>query len=278
MLVAAVIHATWNLFNKQAASGGAPFAWMVAAAATLLYAPPAVVLISVTRPHLGWLDLGFIAGSAVLHTAYFLLLQRGYGHGDLSLVYPLARGTGPLLASLVAIPLFAERPGPWGLAGIVLVAGGVFALGLPDRSSIRPTPAAFGYGLATGVFIASYTLWDKHAVDALAIAPLLLMWGTDLGRCVLVAPLALRRRDQLPRLWRTYRWQVVGAGLLSPLAYILVLTAMSVSPVSAVAPMRELSVLVGVVLGGRLLAEGNLRRRLPAAVAIAGGIVAIAAG
>jgi drug/metabolite transporter (DMT)-like permease len=276
--VAAVAHASWNLFSKQAAAAGTiAFVWMITALATAAYAPVLAVYLAVTHPHLRTLAWVFIAGTALLHIGYFLTLQHGYTSGDLSLVYPLARGSGLLLSSFAAIPLYAEHPGPAGVAGILLISGGVIVLSLPDGAALRGT-AVIGYGLTTGVFIAGYTLWDKYAVASLHVPPLLEDVSAGAGVALVLAPLALRDTARLGLLWRDYRGQVLGAAILSPLAYILVLTALVFSPVSAIAPAREVSVLVGVMLGRRLLGEQNLGRRLAAAAAITAGVVAIAVG
>jgi len=138
-----------------------------------------------------------------------------------------------------------------------------------------PRGTALACGLLTGVFIAGYTLWDKYAVATLGIPPLLEEVAAGAGVTLLLAPLAARNTGRLVLLWRDYRLQVLGAAILSPLAYLLVLTALVFSPVSSIAPAREVSVLVGVLLGRRLLGEGSLRRRLVAAAAIAAGVTAI---
>jgi drug/metabolite transporter (DMT)-like permease len=130
----------------------------------------------------------------------------------------------------------------------------------------------------TGTFIASYTLWDKYAVSTLRVPPLIQGYASLPVMALVLAPSALRQRGRTARVWRGYRRQVTGAAVLSPLAYILVLIAMSFTAVSAVAPAREVSVLAGVLLGRRLLGEGNLARRLAAAAAIAAGIICIAVG
>ena len=114
----------------------------------------------------------------------------------------------------------------------------------------------------TGTFIASYTLWDKYAVSTLKVPPLIQGYASLPVMALVLAPSALRQRERTARVWRRYRRQVTGAAVLSPLAYILVLIAMSFTAVSAVAPAREVSVLAGVVLGRRLLGEGSLARRL----------------
>lgn len=274
---ASVAHASWNLLSKQASRvGGAGFVWLVAAFGALIYAPLVLGYLLLTGMSFGAPELLFLAGTAVLHTGYYLMLQRGYQVGDLSVVYPVARGTGPLLAGFAAIWLFGERPGLSGVLGILLITGGVLALGLPDRRSGGGLAAGIGYGVLTGLLIASYTLWDAHAVSGLAVPALLLAWSADFGRATLLAPVASRRRAELRTLWRDYRRQVLGTAVLAPLSYLLILIALSRYPVSTIAPARESSVLLGVLLGGTLLAEGHLLRRLPAAAAIAAGILAIA--
>lgn len=98
VLLSAVLHATWNLFAKRA-GGGAAFVLLLNVVAVVVFAPLVVILLLVDKPHIGLAELGMMVGSAVLQSAYFVLLLRGYRIGDLSLVYPLARGTGPLVAT-----------------------------------------------------------------------------------------------------------------------------------------------------------------------------------
>jgi drug/metabolite transporter (DMT)-like permease len=273
VLGAAVAHAGWNLFSKQAAAeDSVVFLWLVASCSVVLWAPIAIL----TGPAPTPLQTLAMCASAVLHLGYFMMLQRGYRHGDLSLVYPLARGTGPMLSSVAAIVLLGERPGLVEGAGIVLIGIGIFALGLPRGEAARPPLAAVGFGLATGLFIAAYTILDSASVKNLAVTPVLLLLFGEAGQALLLAPVGISRRALAGPLWRAHRWRIVGTAVLSPLSYILVLTALKVAPVSAVAPMREVSVLLGVILGGRLLAEGQLARRMLAAGIIVGGAVAIA--
>jgi drug/metabolite transporter (DMT)-like permease len=280
VLAAAGVHATWNLLAKRT-GGGAAFIWMTCLASGLFYAPLAAALAWWQRPAIGPLHVLVMAGSAVLHTGYFLLLMRGYRAGDLSLVYPLARGTGPALATAAAVAFLGERPTTMALAGAALVVLGVFGLTGGPRIFARRHPAAgraVAYGLATGLLIAGYTLWDKQAVAALLIPPVIMDWGANVGRVALLSPLAARGWDQVRLHWRVHRIETLGVGLLAPLSYILVLTAMVFTPVSYVAPAREVSILVAAVLGTRVLAEADGARRLAAAAAIAAGVVALALG
>jgi drug/metabolite transporter (DMT)-like permease len=145
---------------------------------------------------------------------------------------------------------------------------------------LRATGArkAVAFALVTGTFIAAYTLWDKQAVSKFAVAPILLDWGQNLGRSLLLTPFALRHWQSALNEWRTHRFEAVGVALLVPLSYILVLTAMQFTPVSYVAPAREISILIGTVMGTHFLSEGDVRRRLIAAGAMVLGVVGLALG
>ncbi len=275
VVAAAVIHAAWNLVAKRA-GGGVVFVWLFATAGSLLYAPLAAAVAAWQRPHIGAAQLMFVAGTAALHLAYFLLLQRGYRLGDLSLVYPLARGTGPILATAAAVAFLGERPGPVGLAGAGLIGGGIMLLATGRAGWRRPNAGrAALYALLTGVFIAAYTLWDKRAVTAAAIPPVLLDWGGNVGRVALLAPAALARRATMADVWRQHRREILLVAALSPLSYILVLSAMTFTAVSYVAPAREISILIGVLMGAHLLKEGDTGRRVAAAGAMAAGLIAL---
>lgn len=280
VLTAAVLHAAWNLLAKRAqAADTVAFVWLTTVMSAAVYLPVvAVWLIAVplSQP-LTAFDLAFIAGTAVIHSAYFLLLQRGYRAGDLSLVYPLARGTGPLIASIAAVLLLGERPGVLGWIGIAGIVAGIF-VAAGARLHVARARISVGYGLATGASIAAYTLWDKHAVSALAIAPVVYEVGHFCVQTVLMAPLVARgaRRAALGPTWRTFRAEILGVAVLSPLGYVLVLSALVFAPVSVVAPAREVSIVFGALLGARLFGEGDARRRVAGSVLILTGIAALA--
>jgi drug/metabolite transporter (DMT)-like permease len=131
VLASAFTHATWNLLAKRVA-GGAAFLWLVFVVTAVLWAPIAAVALVLTHPVLGATALALVAGTAALNTLYFVFLTAGYRAGDLSLVYPLARATGPLLATVAAIALFGERPTPLAVFGALAILIGA-ALGYPVR-------------------------------------------------------------------------------------------------------------------------------------------------
>jgi drug/metabolite transporter (DMT)-like permease len=297
VLIAAVLHATWNYCAKRA-GGGLPFVWLVGAIICTCYLPVLGIYWIWHQPSPSWPALLWILGSGVLKTSYSLFLQRGYRHGDFSLIYPLARGTGPLISTLAAIILLGERPSPLAIGGGLVIVASIFwltggfetVLSLvrrsPDPAIVKDAPAAthsraftsINYGLISGVFIASYTLWDRHGVATLAIAPLLYDAGTAYTQLALLSPFAVRRWPEVRREWQTNRRWAFGVALLSPIAYVLILTAMSFTPVSYIAPAREVSIVIGAFIGARLLREAHGRRRLLAAAAMAAGVIALALG
>lgn len=255
------------------------FVWLCSALSAAIYGP--IVIIAIVA---GWVPLradaiaaGMVAGTGLIHIAYFMLLQHGYRAGDISLVYPLARGTGPLLASIAAIAWLGERPGPFGLAGIGAIVAGAFLASGGGRPGHHARTSIF-YGAGTGATIAAYTLWDKLAVTTFAISPLPYDLGRHLVQAVLMAPAAFRRRTGLGDVWRTARFESLAIAVLSPLAYILVLFALKIAPVSLVAPAREVSIVIGTLLGARLFGEGQIVRRTVAACLMFAGILALAAG
>ncbi len=276
VLVAAFVHAAWNLLTKRAV-GGIAFAFLINALSTLIYTPFTIGVLLLKHPNINFIALLMIVGSALLHIAYFLVLQRGYSWGDFSMVYPLARGTGPLLSTIAAIVILGERPTPIALLGILFIGVGVFILiGDPRKFWHNNARTAVIYGVLTGMLIAAYTLWDKYAVSQFQVSAILLNYGCDLFETLLLIPFALYQRDQVRLEWNTHKFEALGVALLSPLAYILVLTAMVFTPVSHVAPIRELSILVGATLGARFFSEREVMRRLFASVVMVLGVILLA--
>ena len=280
VLTAAVLHAIWNLFAKKA-GGGLTFVYLIGLINVVLYIPVVAIYVAWWHPVLSWPMVAWIAGSGVLKTGYGLFLQRGYRTGDFSLIYPLARGTGPLLSTLAAILFLGERPSLIALAGGLVIIAGILVLTdgtklwREDRRHLRTAARA---GVTAGVFIAAYTIWDRHGVAGLAIAPVIYDAGTSLTTVCLLTPFALRRQDELARHWREHRLHAAGVSVFSSLAYILVLTALRFTPVSYIAPAREVSIVIGAFLGSRVLKEAQGRRRFWASGAMAAGIVALALG
>ena len=283
VLAAAVLHAVWNLAAKRIRSGGTQFVWLYYTVSAVILLPVTVVLLIVEpqRPQWSWLLAAVV--TSVLHVAYGVVLQRGYRVGDLSIVYPVARGAGPLLSVLAAVLVLGERPGWLGLLGAFLVITGVLVIstgrggGAHDPAAAKARRAGILYGLLTGAMIAGYTLWDAHSVTGIGMPPVVYFGLGSVIQSVMLVPGALAARDEVSRIWRDQRGEVLIVALLSPLAYILVLFALTMAPVSLVAPARELSIVLGGLAAWLVLGERDAVRRLAGSVIVLSGIAAIAA-
>ena len=285
IILAGLIHASWNIVAKKA-GGDARFAFFTSVLMMLFWAPLGWWVGRDAVPLWGVREWAFIGVSGVLHVLYFVILLRGYRKSDLTVVYPMARGSGPLLASLAAIVLLGEQITALGLLGIAGVVGGVFLIaGGPGLLRAAHDPQArarvhkgMAYGLLTGVFIASYTVVDGYAVKVVLMSPLLIDYMGNFVRVALLAPAVLRDLPTAAVLWRTQWRYALLVGVVSPVAYVLVLYAMQQAPLSHVAPAREVSMLFAALIGGHLLGEGDRVARILGALCIAAGVTALALG
>ena len=256
VLAAALAHATWNLLLKRS---GRPliYTWNICVAGTIATLPMALYVLSGSTITLtGW---GFFLGTAIIHAFYFTLLAQAYEHGDMSLVYPLARGMGVALTPIGAVLILGEHislPQGLGIAGIVL---GLLILQIPPDLSRQTLAAHFRpaagliFAIVTGMTIATYSLWDKVGVSH--VPPLLYVTGAFLGPAITMSWLLRRRVKELIGTWRANPVTMGAGAVLSPLAYSLALVALSIAQVSQVAPLREVGVVIGTVLGIIVLAR-----------------------
>ncbi len=269
VLLAAVMHASWNALVKASRERWLTFA-VVSATGAVAYLPVALWLGLPSLP-----SLRFVAISATIHVFYYSFLLSGYRFGDLGQVYPIARGTGPLIVALASAPLAGEVLGAPVLAGVALVSVGIFALATRTGAASR---RAVGFALATGLCIAGYTLADGLGVRASGsklgyVAWLHLAIGSPFSSVVLVA-----RRRELARFWALAGWRAVGGGLVAAAAYSLVIWAMSGAKLAYVASLRETSVILAALIGALALGEPFGRRRVAAAALVAFGIVLMSVG
>lgn len=278
VVLAAFVHAMWNLLSKRASSVGPIFVFAYNLIACVAYAPWVIYLIAQQTIQWDRSVFGFIVFSGLIHLAYSLSLQRGYQRADFSVVYPVARGTGPMLSTIGAVLLLGERPPIQVIAGLMAVVVGIALIATQGRLEAFRKPGGLTgikWGTITGGLIASYTVVDAYAVKALGIAPVVLDWFSNLLRFFLLAPLVIADPSRARAAMRGYWFLAVGVGLLSPLSYILVLTALNMgAPLSVVAPMREMSMMVGAVMGMVILRETvGLWRILGCAILIVGVIL-----
>lgn len=288
VLVAALLHATWNVAAKKA-GGNHHFVLMGALLIVVIWAPVGLWAAWDVVPGWGALEWALIVASAVTHLVYFNVLLKGYRESDLTVVYPVARGTGPLLSSLGAMLLLAEWPSLVGLAGLAGIVGGIWLIaGGPalwhkaheahDPAQRARVRAGLGWGALTGVLIAGYTLIDGYAVKVVLVSPILVDYLGNLARIPFQLPSALKDRAGFAAAWRgQWRYALLMA-VISPLAYVLVLYAAQMAPLSHVAPAREVSMLFAALIGGRLLGEADRGWRLAGAALMAVGVIALAIG
>ncbi len=281
LLLAALLHALSNVLIKLSRDKLA-FTWWMLTAWTIIGFP--LIFFVGHPPPIGWL---LILVSGLLEAFYFITLTRAYALGDLSQVYPLARGSAPLFVLLWALLLLHEHPSLAGVGGILLVVGGLYLVNLPaladwKRPLLGFKSSAARWALSTGVLISLYSSVDKVGVRYVDPLPYLYLF-------LVVAWIALsaqwfnpvRRlalRGELQPAPRSRGLRVVAVALLGTGAYALVLAALRLSPVSYVSPIRELSVVIGAWIGVRFMGERGGRPRIFAALLVALGIIVIALG
>lgn len=279
---AAVLHVAWNVLLKTAGDPLRAAAVGMLSASALIVPGAAIGWWLSGRPAIPPEAIGLGAASGVLEAAYFAFLAAAYRRGDLSVVYPIARGTAPLLAVAVGIGVLGERLGPEGIAGVAALLVGLLALQRPWRFLRRSGPGsgdpAVGFALATGVMIASYSAVDR--VGARVVEPWLyagLIWAfcsIFLWAWIWISGRweAGRRGVQTESARLDVRRAAIG-GWITLAAYLLILFAFSVAPLTAVAPLRESAIVLASGWGTLRLGEGSGGRE--AAIRIAASALVV---
>jgi drug/metabolite transporter (DMT)-like permease len=272
-LGAAFLHATWNVLLAGARDSEAATAVATLAGVALL-APVALATGGVTDA-----ALPFAAGSSVLHVAYLALLARAYAGGEVSVVYPVSRGTAPVLILVFGAVVLAEGASAAQVAGVLCVAVGVFLVGRRSPAHPLEHTAVAGrdllFGLAIALTIAAYTLVDAEGVDH-AQAPAYLFLLLAPSAAVYAAALALAGQGPKLRAELRPRAFVTGACLVG--AYGCVLAALRLADAAPVAAVRESSVVIAALLAAAFLHERVDGRRLAGAILVAVGVAGVALG
>lgn len=282
VLLAAACHTCWNLIVKKAASAQ-HFVLLTSMLASVVWSPVLWLETDVVS-RMGALQWSVLVATAVLNILYLRTLMHGYAVSDLSVVYPIARGSGPLLASIGAVALFGERLSFISACGALAVVGGVFLIaGGPrlwrrahDPAHHKLVRCGIVWGFLTGSCIAGYSVLDAYAVNTLVVPPLLVIYVGNVLRVPMLLPFAMRDMRVLTTSFRLHWRAGLVYAVLAPLGYLLVLYAMKIAPLSHVAPAREVSMLFAALLGGGLLGEGDRTLRLAGAVCIAVGVIMLA--
>ncbi len=271
---AALCHSVWNLALKtetrrlQVA--------LAAMTASVLLATPVLAIYRVRDVDAtGWL---LVLASAAFETAYFLSLSKAYELGDLSLVYPVARGTAPLVVTPIAIVALGERPSAQGLVGVALVVLGIWGSHASGLGGARSSPRgrrALGFAVLTGLMTAGYSLVNKLGVAAVPVP--LYAFLVMLVNTALVWLVVLRRHGAIQPADLRGRWaRAALIGVLLMATYVAILVAMSLAPVTYVVAAREVSIVLGALLGAFVLKERHPGARIAGAAVIFAGVVVLA--
>ncbi|MFQ5915154.1 MAG: EamA family transporter [Nitrospinota bacterium] len=279
VLSSAVFHVAFNYLTKSTAHKAA-FLWLMHAVFALAYLPVYLFMgYGLSWPWMGWACL---FGSGLIHTVYYWALGRSYEFGDLSLVYPLSRGTAVLLVAFFSVLFVGERPSALGSAGIASVLVGIYGLHLRSGSwkgVLRPFPPhrtpGWSWALLTGAAVGAYSLLDKVGVGF--ISPAAYLYLLFLAAALFFAPVAFRGgKRPVAETWRDEPGRVIAVGVCIPLAYLLILTAFTLAPVAYVVASREVRLVLGTLAGAFLLREGQVGYRLAGSVFILLGVILLA--
>lgn len=274
LLLAAVLHAGWNLLVKRAGEKQI-FIWWALLVGVVCFSP--LVVFGAALPGRAW---PYMLGSGALEAVYFIALTLAYKLGDFSLVYPLARGAAPALLAVWAALFLGEHPTSFGLLGLGVLLLGLLVVGSgawwSQRKAARVSLAPIGAALLVSLAISLYTVIDGAAVRFVSPAPytvVVLSLST-----VMTAPAVLARYGQKAMLaeWRANWLRIVLVGVLSMVTYLLVLYAYTQAQVNYAGAIREVSVVFGALAGWLWLNEGFGRQRAVGAVLIFAGILVIA--
>ena len=275
VIIAAFLHALWNYLAKKSRHKMA-FIWWFILFAVVLYLPMFWFFFREAKiSALGW---ACIVATGTLHTLYFFFVGRSYRQGDLSVVYPLARGFGPFWVPILAVILLHERLSGPGIIGIGLVVAGIYVIHLKSFSAktvFEPFTAirqpASVWALLTGCTIAAYSLVDKVGIQF--VQPPVYIYFMFLIPLLLLTPYVLiKEQAVLKEEWQLNKGPIMVAGFLVVFTYLLVLFAMQTSNVSYVVAARELSIVFSALFGTFWLQEGYSKTRLTGAVLIAVGV------
>jgi drug/metabolite transporter (DMT)-like permease len=276
ILLSAVFHVSWNAISKRSADK-IIFFWLSGIAASAFLLPVLMGYwqeISLT----GWL---LIVLSSAFEAIYLLCLAAAYETGDLSLAYPLSRGSVPLFVLILATVFIGERVTALGIIGIILSVLGIYVLhlrSLQRKALLAPFAAlrqrATQFALLAGICTAIYSTIDKRGVTFVnpMLYTTLIFWGYSL----LLTPFMLRKRTAIAHEWREGKWRILAVGMLSVITYLLVTYVLLSSPASYVSALRGISIVFGAVLGALFLKEHLTPMKALGAVVIFAGMICIA--
>ncbi len=270
VLGSGLLHAVWNMFTKKSINK-IVFLWFTQWVSIIVFAPWFIRDVAgMTVPPAGY---ALVAASMALHGVYVIMLAMTYTIGDLSQVYPIMRGTSPLLVPIAGAALLGENLSGPAWFGIGLIVIGIVMLSeirLSRNAAALPAaiPALWAFGV--GVCVSGYIVVDKIALNY--VSPIVLNeWG-NIGNMLALSWAAIRSGG-MANEWRANRKTIVLGGVIAPGGYLLFLAALTMAPVALLAPMREIGTVFGVLLGVLVLRERQGLRRFAASALITTGVL-----
>lgn len=265
-LVAAILHASWNAFLRT----GADRLWSITVMSLTgsIITLPLLFLVPVP----GAAAWPYILLSSGLQVGYSLFLVAAYRQGQLGQVYPIVRGTVPLLVTLGGFLFFGEVLGPWQTLGVLLIATGIMSLSL---GKTRAATSSIIFALTTGLIIACYSTVDSRGVKLVELPVAYALWVLFLFGIMITFAFGVTRRGLAIDLQSPLTWKAAGGGVVAMLAYGLVVVAYAYAPAGLVTAVRETSVVFAVLIGALMLGEPLTLRRLVACVVVAGGAISV---
>jgi len=278
VILAAFFHACWNLLAKTSRKKNV-FIWWFVLVATVVYFPMFLYFwldVAITSP--GW---ACIVATGILHALYFWFMGGAYERGDLSLVYPLSRGSGPLFVPILAVLLMHEQLSLSGILGICAVVAGIYIIHLESfsfRSFFDPFRSMRGsaslWALSTGGTIAGYSLVDKVGVS-LVYPPVYIYLQFVISLLLLSPYILMKERAALKLEWRVNKWPILIDGFLVLFTYMMILFAFRLSKVSYVVAAREVSIVFSVLFGIFWIGEKHAPQKLVGSALITAGVILV---
>ena len=267
VILAATLHAVWNFATKKIA-GDLAVIWNGLVMACITFTPfifflaPDQMAFQKVYPH--------IIASGVTHAVYFFALAKAYEYGEISVVYPIARGSGIAGTAIAAFLLLQETISPIGVIGILAISVGIFLLGLKNGHQKH----GILFALLVGLMIISYSIVDKLAVEI--SHPLFYIYGFTVLSTLLLAPYVMaKKRHELSEAWRSKKRYSFTIGLGSMGTYLIILFVFQMAQVSYVVAARELAVAIGAILGFIFLKEHLTARKAIGIIAVVAGMILI---
>jgi len=267
VMFSAMLHATWNAILR----GGDDHLWTVTVMSLATTAAALVVAICLPPPDLRCLP--YVLTSASLQVVYSVFLASAYRHGDLSQVYPIVRGSVPLMTTIGAFVFAGQRLSPHLLLGVALISGGIISLVIGRR---RAAPKAVGFALATGLLVAGYVTVDALGVRRAGRPLAYAAWIFLAYGALMPLTYGALRRSFPSRILGRQGLKALAGGVASLVSYTAILSALALGALAPVSALRETSVVFSALVGRWLLHERLTPRRMLMCVAVAAGAACIA--